>query len=64
VRREGQFVYIAIRDHGAGPVATVEGHGLQNARQRLRTVYGDRATLRLNRHPQGGALVEIHMPHD
>jgi two-component system LytT family sensor kinase len=62
VRRDGQIVHITIRDHGAGPIPKAEGQGLQNAHRRLRTVYGDRAALQLNRHPQGGALVEIQIP--
>jgi sensor histidine kinase YesM len=38
------------------------GHGLVNARRRLHTVYGDRATLSLSEHPEGGAVVEIQIP--
>lgn len=62
VRLDGQTVHITIRDHGTGPVGSAEGNGLQNAHRRLRTAYGDRAALRLNRHPQGGALVELQIP--
>jgi sensor histidine kinase YesM len=38
------------------------GQGIINVRRRLQTVYGDRATLRLNGHPDGGAVVEIQIP--
>jgi LytS/YehU family sensor histidine kinase len=62
VRRDGGLVRITIRDHGTGPLPAAEGQGLQNAHRRLRTVFGDRAAIRLNRHPEGGALVEIHIP--
>jgi two-component system, LytTR family, sensor kinase len=62
VRRDGELVRITIRDHGTGPLPVAEGQGLQNAHRRLRTVFGDRAAIRLNRHPEGGALVEIHIP--
>jgi sensor histidine kinase YesM len=62
VRRDGELVRITIRDHGTGPLPAGEGQGLQNAHRRLRTVFGDRAAIRLNRHPEGGALVEIHIP--
>jgi two-component system, LytTR family, sensor kinase len=62
VRRDGELVRITIRDHGTGPLPASEGRGLQNAHLRLRTVFGDRAAIRLNRHPEGGALVEIHIP--
>jgi two-component system, LytTR family, sensor kinase len=61
-RRDGQLVHITIRDRGTGPVCVTEGQGLRNAQRRLQTAFGDRATLTLNRHPQGGALVEIHIP--
>jgi signal transduction histidine kinase len=56
------MVRISIRDNGAGPEPKSEGQGLWNARQRLGTVYGGRAALRLSRHPDGGALVEIDIP--
>jgi two-component system, LytTR family, sensor kinase len=62
VRRDGPIVHITIRDHGSGPASAAGGQGLQNAHQRLRTIYGNRAALRLDRHPQGGALVEISIP--
>jgi hypothetical protein len=38
------------------------GQGIINAQRRLETVYGDRATLRLNGHREGGAIVEIQIP--
>jgi len=61
-RHDGQFVHITIRDHGTGPVCAAVGQGLRNAHRRLRAAFGDRAALTLNRHPQGGALVEIDIP--
>ena len=61
-RRDGPLVHITIRDHGTGPLCVTEGQGLRNAHRRLRTAFGDRAGLTLNRHPQGGALVEIDIP--
>jgi two-component system, LytTR family, sensor kinase len=62
VERVNGFVNIIIRDHGRGVFSNGNGHGLANAQKRLGTVYGDRATLSLNTHPQGGAVVEIHIP--
>jgi two-component system LytT family sensor kinase len=58
----GGFVNISIRDHGRGVVSNGNGHGLSNARKRLATVYGDRASLSLMAHPEGGAIVRIQLP--
>ncbi len=66
VERRNGFVDITIRDHGRGVLSNGSsngtGHGLANARKRLATVYGDRASLRLNTHADGGAIVEIVIP--
>ena len=66
VERMNGWLNISIRDHGRGVFmnGTTSGHGLANARKRLATVYGDRASLRLNTHSDGGAIVEIVIPHD
>jgi two-component system LytT family sensor kinase len=40
----------------------ISGRGISNVQRRLQTVYGDRATLRLNGHRDGGAVVEIQIP--
>ena len=47
-RRAGDSVEITVRDDGAGFAPGAEqadGHGLENTRERLRTLYGDRASL-------------------
>ena len=47
-RREGDALVIEVEDDGAGLDAganDVAGHGLANTRERLRTLYGDAATL-------------------
>jgi hypothetical protein len=63
VRRKGASIGITIRDHGRGIVTNhANGHGLSNAQRRLKTVYGEGASLRLSGHPEGGALVEVHIP--
>jgi two-component system LytT family sensor kinase len=46
----------------ANPGDDPSGQGIINVRRRLQTVYGDRATLRLNGHRDGGAVVEIQIP--
>jgi signal transduction histidine kinase len=63
VHRNGTSIGISIRDHGRGISSNnSNGHGLSNAQRRLKTVYGDGATLRLSGHPQGGAEVEVRIP--
>jgi sensor histidine kinase YesM len=66
VERVNGTLNISIRDHGRGVSpkrsSNGTGHGLANARKRLATVYGDRASLRLNTHADGGAVVEIVIP--
>lgn len=57
-RREGGQVVIQVLDSGATGVppvreSGVEGIGLRNTRERLRQVYGDRASLELKRHGDG-----------
>jgi two-component system LytT family sensor kinase len=63
VRRNGASIGITIRDHGRGlSLKHSNGHGLSNAERRLKTVYGENATLQLTGHPEGGAVVEVHIP--
>jgi len=58
--RDGRW-NISIRDHGLGfsSHGNDSGRGLANARERLAAVYGNRASLRLGTHAEGGAIVEI-----
>jgi two-component system LytT family sensor kinase len=63
-RRDGCLA-ISIRDLGRGISVNGSngtGHGLSNARARLKTVYGDRATLELGCNGAQGAVVEIRIP--
>jgi signal transduction histidine kinase len=62
VERDGPLLRIAIRDHGPGPPLSPHGRGLANVQRRLQAIYGDDARMHLVRHPQGGALVEVHLP--
>jgi signal transduction histidine kinase len=61
-RRAEGFLRISVCDRGRGWAANGangSGRGLANARERLRTVYGDRASLEMGRNASGGASVEI-----
>lgn len=49
-RTDGDFLEIVVADDGAGPAGEpLPGHGIANTRERLRTLYGDRASLALER---------------
>lgn len=65
-QRVGDALVLAVTDDGPGPgAATAERAGqvgLTNLRERLRTMYGARATLTLASTPEGGARVEVRLP--
>jgi LytS/YehU family sensor histidine kinase len=52
----------ALRDHGPGWQSSTNGYGLDAVRQRLLSLYGDKAMLRASDHPAGGALLEWSIP--
>jgi sensor histidine kinase YesM len=63
-RQEGDRLVLTVRDDGPGPkVPAREGHGLENTRERLRVLYGDRATVALHLAPEGGGLARLVLPY-
>jgi len=62
-RREGDELVLAVTDDGPGPVEPAEGVGLGTTRERLATLYGDRARLELMQTPEGGARVTVQIPY-
>jgi two-component system, LytTR family, sensor kinase len=62
----GATLELAVRDDGVGMAATQrEGVGLSNTRERLRTLYGERASVTITAPPGGGTLVTLRLPvHD
>jgi len=63
--RQKGFVTISILDHGRGfspSRPSSNGQGLSNAQQRLKTVYGDHASLTLAGDSGGGARVDVRIP--
>ena len=62
-RRDGDRVLVEISDSGVGfaPV-TRGGVGLTNLRDRLRLIYGDRASLTVGEGVGGGASVTVRLP--
>ncbi|HVS31686.1 MAG TPA: histidine kinase [Thermoanaerobaculia bacterium] len=62
-RREGQHLVLTIRDRGPGLAAGAPaGVGLSNTQERLETLYGDGASLRVTSPGQGGTSAEIRLP--
>jgi two-component system, LytTR family, sensor kinase len=66
-RREGEELVLVVTDDGPGPEGGAaepsEGVGLGNTRERLATLYGDRARLELVRTPEGGAAATVRIPY-
>lgn len=66
-RREEEELILSVTDDGPGPDDAarepMEGVGLGNTRERLATLYGDRATLTLTRRPDGGATATVRLPY-
>jgi two-component system, LytTR family, sensor kinase len=65
--RDGDMVRVTIEDSGPGPPdghGRRDGIGLRNTRERLRQLYGDRATLTLHHRSGGvcGGCVDIVLP--
>ena len=58
------YIELSVRDDGVGMSATqaAEGVGLSNTRERLRTLYGDDASLTLSTPPGGGTEVTVRIP--
>jgi LytS/YehU family sensor histidine kinase len=62
-RVAGDRLELSVRDDGVGMGATqAEGVGLANTRERLRTMYGDRATMAFHAPPGGGTEVVLTIP--
>jgi signal transduction histidine kinase len=62
-RREEQSLCLRVTDTGVGMnTSSPEGVGLENVRQRLARLYGDRGRLALYRHEPHGVVAEITMP--
>jgi two-component sensor histidine kinase len=65
-RREGDTLVVTVSDEGPGfdvSAAPPEGHGLANTRDRLKGLYGERATLAIERQPAGGIAATLRVPY-
>ncbi len=66
-RHEEDELVLSVVDDGPGPDGGTaewsEGVGLGNTRERLATLYGDRARLELLRTPEGGTAAIVRIPY-
>lgn len=65
-RRDGESVVVAVSDDGgaiATDAAATRGHGLANTRERLRTLYGDRASLDVSPRAEQGTMATLRFPY-
>ena len=64
-RRDGEMLELTVEDDGAGlgpDIAPARGHGIENTRERLRGLYGDRASLELTAAKPWGAIARLRLP--
>ncbi len=65
-RRDGDMLDLSVEDDGPGAApGAIEaaGHGLDNTRERLRTLYGDRASLVVSPASPRGAVAQLRVPY-
>jgi two-component system LytT family sensor kinase len=65
-RRDRDALEISVVDDGAGidaEAAESKGHGIENTRDRLRALYGDRASLTVARGATGGTVATLRVPY-
>lgn len=67
MRQEGNLV-IDVIDNGRGfpkdlKSAVEKGFGLRNTRDRLHYLYGDRASMKIENSPGGGARLTLTLPY-
>ena len=64
-RRDHDMLELSVIDDGAGigdEAAIPKGHGIDNTRERLRSLYGERASLTLKRRAAGGTSAILVLP--
>jgi len=64
-RHKNETLELSVEDDGAGVDANFafpRGHGLENTRERLRALYGERASLEVTRRAEGGTRATLRLP--
>jgi len=64
-RRDGAALELSVTDDGPGfdeQAAIPRGHGIENTRERLRGLYGERASLVVTRAAAGGTIATLRIP--
>ena len=65
-RRAGEMLELSVMDDGVGidPDSVIpQGHGIENTRERLRALYGERASLEISKRAEGGTIATLRMPY-
>ena len=64
--RSGDFLQLTVIDDGPGidpQLTPPAGHGIENTRERLRALYGPRASLEITRRAEGGTIATLRVPY-
>ena len=64
--RVDEFLQLTVIDDGPGidlQLTAPAGHGIENTRERLRALYGARASLEITRRPEGGTIATLRVPY-
>ena len=63
-RRDGGVLEVSVTDDGAGfDGRGPQGHGIENTRERLQALYGDRASLEYRGAENGGTVATLRVPY-
>ncbi len=65
-RRVADMLELSVTDDGVGfdsEEALPKDHGIENTRERLRALYGERASLLITRREEGGAIATLRVPY-
>lgn len=64
-RRDGETLELSVIDDGEGLDSDphLAGHGLENTRERLRGLYGERASLTVDRNVPRGTIATLRIPY-